>query len=95
MTWTPKVCKIMAFVAVIMGSGLVFYILLEFRMKRVGFLGWGSQKRTLHDQPPLCAQNFPRSQGTHIVGSWVIDSISIYRDPRTGTQYIRNWASRV
>ena len=29
-----------------------------------------------------------------IVGSWVIGSISLYRDPRTGTQYIGNWASR-
>ena len=40
-------------------------------------------------------RTFPRSQGTHIVGSWVIDSISIYRDPKTGTQHVRNWASRV
>ena len=38
---------------------------------------------------------YPRSPGTHIVGSWVIDSISSYRDPRTETQYIGNWASRV
>ena len=30
-TWTPKVCKIVAFMAVIMGSGLLFYILLGFR----------------------------------------------------------------
>ena len=30
-TWTPKVCKIMAFMAVIMGLGLLFYILLGFR----------------------------------------------------------------
>ena len=30
-TWTPKVCKIMAFVAVIMGLGLLFYILLGLR----------------------------------------------------------------
>ena len=30
----------------------------------------------------------------HVVGSWVIDRISLYRDPRTGTQYIGNWASR-
>ena len=37
----------------------------------------------------------PRSPGTHIVGSWVIDSTSFYRDPRTGTQYIGNWTSRV
>ena len=28
---TPKVCKIMAFMAVIMGLGLLFYILLGFR----------------------------------------------------------------
>ena len=26
-TWTPKVCKIMAFMAIIMGLGLLFYIL--------------------------------------------------------------------
>ena len=30
-TWTPKVCKIMAFMAVIRGSELLFYILLWFR----------------------------------------------------------------
>ena len=30
-TWTPKVCKIMAFRAVIMGLGLLFYILWGFR----------------------------------------------------------------
>ena len=28
LTWTPKVCKIMAFMAIIMGLGLLFYILL-------------------------------------------------------------------
>ena len=37
----------------------------------------------------------PRSPGTHIVGSCVMGRISFYRDPRTGTQYIGNWASRV
>ena len=37
----------------------------------------------------------PRSPGTHIVGSWVMDNISLYRDPRTGTQFLGNWASRV
>ena len=31
LTWTPKVCKIMAFMAIIMGLGLLFYILLGFR----------------------------------------------------------------
>ena len=31
-SWTPKVCKIMAFMAIIMGLGLVFYILLGFRI---------------------------------------------------------------
>ena len=36
----------------------------------------------------------PRSPGTHIVGPWVIDSINVYRDVRTGTQYIGIWASR-
>ena len=30
-TWPPKVCKIMAFMAVIMGLGPLFYILLGFR----------------------------------------------------------------
>ena len=30
-TWAPKVCKIMAFMAIIMGLGLLFYILLGFR----------------------------------------------------------------
>ena len=30
-TWTPKVCKIMASMAVIMGLGLLFYILLGCR----------------------------------------------------------------
>ena len=37
----------------------------------------------------------PRSPGTHIVGSWLVDSISSSRDPRTGTPYIGNWASSV
>ena len=32
-TWTPKVCKIMAFLAIIPGLGLLFYILLGFRLK--------------------------------------------------------------
>ena len=30
-TWTPKVCKVMAFMAIIRGLGLLFYILLGFR----------------------------------------------------------------
>ena len=30
-TWTPKVCKIMAFTATFKGLGLLFYILLGFR----------------------------------------------------------------
>ena len=37
----------------------------------------------------------PRSPGTHTVGSRGIGSITLHRDPRTGTQYIGNWASRV
>ena len=43
-TWTPKVCKIMALVAVILGLGLLFYILLGFRHElRTEFsLGGGS-----------------------------------------------------
>ena len=40
------------------------------------------------------AMTTPRSPGTHIVGPWVIDSINSYRDLRTGTQYVGNWASR-
>ena len=31
LTWAPKVCRIMAFWAVIMGLGLLFYILLGLR----------------------------------------------------------------
>ena len=38
---------------------------------------------------------YHRSPGTHIVGPWVIHIIHLYRDLRTGTQYIGNWASRV
>ena len=30
-TWTPKVCKIIAFMAIIMGLRLLFYVLLGFR----------------------------------------------------------------
>ena len=30
-TWTPKIGKIMAFMAVILGLGLLFYTLLRFR----------------------------------------------------------------
>ena len=30
-TWTPKVCKIMAFMAMFKGLGLLLYILLGFR----------------------------------------------------------------
>ena len=30
-TWNPKVCKIMAFMAIIMGLGVLFYILLGSR----------------------------------------------------------------
>ena len=39
-------------------------------------------------------QTCPRSPGTHTVGPWVVDSTNLYRDLRTGTQYIGNWASR-
>ena len=38
---------------------------------------------------------YPRNPGAHIVGPWVTDSIKLYWDSRTGTQYIGNWASRV
>ena len=37
-TWTPKVCEIMAFVAVIMGLGLPLYVLLEFRYSSKEYL---------------------------------------------------------
>ena len=30
-TWTPKACKIIAFMAVVMGFGFLFYMLLGFR----------------------------------------------------------------
>ena len=30
-TWAPKVCKIVAFMVIIMGLGLLLYILLGFR----------------------------------------------------------------
>ena len=40
-------------------------------------------------------QRIPRIQGTLTIGSWVMDSIGLYTEPRTGTQYIGNWASRV
>ena len=58
----------------------------------------GSRPLNLHDN--FRALRFdvymlPRSPGTHIVGPWVIDSLNSYRDLRTGTQYIGNWASRV
>ena len=33
LTWTPKVRKIIAFMAVLMGLGLSFYILLGFRYR--------------------------------------------------------------
>ena len=36
---------------------------------------------------------YPGSPGTHIVGPWLIDSMNLYRDLRSGTQYIGNWAS--
>ena len=35
-TWTPKVCRIMAFMAIIRGLGLLFHILLGFRVKGSG-----------------------------------------------------------
>ena len=36
-TWTLRVHKIMAFMAVILGLGLLFYILLRFRVLGFGF----------------------------------------------------------
>ena len=38
-TWTPKVCKVMAFMAVIVGLGSLFYILLGLR-QGLGFRVW-------------------------------------------------------
>ena len=38
--------------------------------------------------------SYPTSPGTHVVGPWVIDTKNLYRDLRTGTQYIGNWASK-
>ena len=43
-TWAPKVCKIMAFMAIIMGLGLLFYILLGFRYF------YSRQRRSRHKQ---------------------------------------------
>ena len=37
-TWTPKVCKIIAFMATIMVLGLLFYMLLGFRYSLFGWL---------------------------------------------------------
>ena len=31
---------------------------------------------------------FQRSPSTHIAGPWVIDNIDLYRDLRTGTQWV-------
>ena len=39
-TWTPKVCKIMALMAVIMGLGLLFYVPLGFRVGSTGLFGF-------------------------------------------------------
>ena len=52
--------------------------------------------RAAHGQRGMTASQDrnPRSPGTHIVGPWVIDSINLCRDLRTGTRYIGNWASR-
>ena len=36
-SWAPKVCKIMAFMAIIMGLRLLFYILLGFRLATMRF----------------------------------------------------------
>ena len=47
-TWTPKVCKIMAFMAITLGLGLLFYTLLGLRywfqvqgMLCLGLRTWG------------------------------------------------------
>ena len=34
-SWTPKVCKIMALMAMIMALGLLFYTLLGFRLRQL------------------------------------------------------------
>ena len=59
-----------------------------------GFMPW-RKAPTKHANGKVASPVNPRSPGTHIVCSWVIDSISLYRDPMTGTQYLGNWASRV
>ena len=43
-TWIPKVCKIMAFMAVIMGLGLLFYILLGSRYRFPQFKAYSGLK---------------------------------------------------
>ena len=55
-------------------------------MPSLGFKVWPHRKWS--------AVSYPRSPGTHVAGPWVTDSIELYRDLRTGTQYIGNWASR-
>ena len=44
-SWTPKVCKIMALKAILRGLGLLFYIPLGFRLRFLsqGVLGLGLQ----------------------------------------------------
>ena len=48
LTWTPKVCKIMAFMAIIRGLGLFFYILLGFRYCLNPTSGAGARWRRPH-----------------------------------------------
>ena len=45
-TWTPKVCKIMASMAIIMGLGLSFCILLGFRYIQLLQLSYPQGPRT-------------------------------------------------
>ena len=61
-TWTPKVCKIMAFKAANMGLGLSFYTLLGFRYTSLGFRVqvWLANRWWSHitDSSKFCCRNW-------------------------------------
>ena len=51
-SWTPKVCKIMTFMATIMCLGLLFYILLGFRRSlNQSSTRWRRQREKLSQTP--------------------------------------------
>ena len=72
-----------------------FMALFCYRLDEKYGAGWCQSHLSPMQMIRMLPGSFPRSPGTHIVGSWAIDSISLCRDPRTGTQYRGNWASRI